>query len=107
MAERRRPPHPTTAASLGVRASLRDFGLRSDSDLVQLASVRAGLGIGVCQVPLSRSPVPLVRVLPGVAFHLEVWMVMHEDLRAQARVRAVFDLLAACLADYAAGPKAS
>ena len=67
--------------------------------------MRSGLGIGVCQVPLSRSPVPLVRVLPTVAFHLDVWVVMHEDLRNQARVRAVFDLLATRLDAYAAGPK--
>jgi DNA-binding transcriptional LysR family regulator len=88
-------------ASLGVRASPRDFGIRSDSDLVQLAAVRAGAGIGVCQVPLSRSPVPLVRVLPGLAFHLDVWLVMHEDLRNQPRVRAVFEALGTLLSRYA------
>ncbi|AUX30644.1 MULTISPECIES: hypothetical protein [Sorangium] len=52
--------------------------------------MRAGLGIGVCQLPLSRRPVPLVRALPALAFHLDVWVVMHEDLRAARRVRLVF-----------------
>lgn len=90
-------------ASLGVRTSPRDFGIRSDSDLVQLAAVRAGAGIGVCQVPLSRAPVPLVRVLPAIAFHLDVWLVMHEDLRNQPRVRAVFDALGARIERYVRG----
>jgi DNA-binding transcriptional LysR family regulator len=94
-------------ASLGVRAAPRDFAVRSDSDLVKLAAVRAGAGIGVCQVPLSRSPVALVRVLPEIAFHLDVWVVMHEDLRQQPRVRAVFDALGALLAEYAAGGAAT
>jgi DNA-binding transcriptional LysR family regulator len=63
--------------------------------------VRAGLGIGVCQVPLSRAPVSLTRVLPRLAFHL-AWVVMHEDLRTSARMRVVFDLLVERLARYAA-----
>lgn len=88
--------------TLGLDLSARDFALRSDSDVVQLAAVRAGLGIGVCQVPLSRAPVPLTRVLPGLAFHLDAWVVMHEDLRTSARVRVVFDLLVERLARYAA-----
>jgi DNA-binding transcriptional LysR family regulator len=89
--------------ALGVDASPRDFALRSDSDVVQLAAVRAGLGIGVCQVPLSRTPVPLLRVLPGFTFHLDAWVVMHEDLRTSARVRAVFDTLVERIGAYA-GP---
>ncbi|MCC6522324.1 MAG: LysR family transcriptional regulator [Polyangiaceae bacterium] len=87
-------------ASRGVALGPRDFAFRCDSDLVQLAAVRAGLGIGACQVPLSRAPVRLVRVLPAVAFHLDVWVVMHEDLRASARVRLVFDALAEGLRAY-------
>lgn len=89
-------------ASAGVAASPKDFGVRSDSDVVQLAAVRAGLGIGVCQVPLSQT---LVRVLPKLGVHLDIWVVMHEDLRANARVHAVFDALATRLEAYAAPPK--
>jgi hypothetical protein len=44
----------------------------------------------------------LTRVLPGLAFHLDAWVVMHEDLRTSARVRVVFDLLVERLARYAA-----
>jgi DNA-binding transcriptional LysR family regulator len=30
------------------------FSLRTDSDLAQLAAIRAGFGIGICQVGLAR-----------------------------------------------------
>ncbi|MEY4581940.1 MAG: hypothetical protein RL701_6643 [Pseudomonadota bacterium] len=89
-------------AAMGAPVKPRNFQIRSDSDVVQLAAVRAGLGIGVCQVPLSRAPVALVRVLPDLAFHLDAWLVTHEDLLPNARVRAVFDALTSELADYAA-----
>ncbi len=88
-------------AHVGLTVTPRDFVLRTDDDVAQLAAVRAGVGIGVCQVALSRAPVPLVRVLPRVAFHLETWLVTHEDLRASRRVRTVFDHLATRLAAYA------
>jgi len=78
------------------------FGFRSDSDLAQLAAVRAGIGIGVCQIALAAGPGRLQRVLPEIEFNLDAWLVMHEDLRATARVRLVFDHLAEALAGYAA-----
>jgi len=89
-------------AAYGVHVTAKHFGTRSDSDVVQLAAVRAGLGIGVCQVPLARGPRPLVRVVPELALHLDAWIVMHEDLRASARVRSVFDHLVEAFQRYAA-----
>jgi DNA-binding transcriptional LysR family regulator len=93
-------------AAAGLPATTRNFALRTDSDVAALAAVRTGFGIGICQVPLSRSPVPLVRVLPKLAFSLDVWVVMHEDLRAVRRVRAVFDHLVETVGRYAASPRA-
>jgi DNA-binding transcriptional LysR family regulator len=76
----------------------RAFALRSDSDLAQLAALRAGFGIGVCQVPVARADLRLVRVLPDAfAPTLDTWIAMHEDLRGSARCKAVFDALAAGL----------
>lgn len=40
------------------------FALRTDSDLAQLAFIRAGGGTGVCQVALARRDPRVVRVLP-------------------------------------------
>lgn len=57
------------------------FALRTDSDLAQLALIRAGCGIGVCQAGIARRD-GLVRVLTdAVALTLPTWVVMHEDLR--------------------------
>jgi DNA-binding transcriptional LysR family regulator len=85
----------------GLTLSREMFALRTDSDLAQLAALRAGFGIGGCQVPIARRDPALVHVLPdGFSFDLEMWMVMHEDLRASKRMRATFDHLVAGLEAY-------
>ena len=87
------------------------FAFRADSDAAQFAALRAGFGIGGAQIPLAAREPALVAVLPGrIEFGLEMWLVMHEDLRASHRVRLVFDHLAAGLAAYVAagaGPRAA
>ena len=71
------------------------FALRSDSDNVQLAALRAGFGIGVCHVTLAERDPHLVRVLPElVSIELGLWIVMHEDLRSNPACKVVFDALA-------------
>jgi DNA-binding transcriptional LysR family regulator len=70
------------------------FALRSDSNLAQLAAIRAGIGIGVCQTAVAAG---LRRVLPQFGARLETWVVMHEDLRQAARVRTLFDHLVQAL----------
>ncbi|MDR7115760.1 LysR family transcriptional regulator [Caulobacter sp. BE254] len=71
------------------------FAFRADSDLAQLAAVRAGFGIGFIQHGVARRDPDLVPVCPGqIGFELPVWLVMHEDLRATLRMRAMFDHLA-------------
>lgn len=74
------------------------FGFRSDNDLAQLAALRAGVGIGGCQTKIAARMPQLVRILPdSIAFKLEMWLAMHEDLRATRRVRLLFDYLGATL----------
>jgi DNA-binding transcriptional LysR family regulator len=78
-----------------------NFGFRCDSDLGQLAALRAGIGIGGCQEAIARRSGDLLPVLPGaLRYALEVWLVMHQDAKATRRVRLAFDHLAAGLADY-------
>jgi DNA-binding transcriptional LysR family regulator len=90
--------------SRGLWTEKADFAFRSDNDLAHLAAIRAGLGIGVCQVPLARRSSELVRLLPDAfAFDLDTWVVTHEDLRNVARVRAVFDCLVEGLTAYQRG----
>lgn len=70
------------------------FALRTDSDLAQLALVRAGCGIGICQTALARRDATLVRVLPEhFALLLPTWVTMHEGLRASPRCKVTFDAL--------------
>jgi DNA-binding transcriptional LysR family regulator len=71
------------------------FALRTDNDLAQLAAVRAGFGIGWCQVAIARRDPQLVRVLPTLFdFKMGTWLVMHENLRTTPRCRTVFEALA-------------
>jgi DNA-binding transcriptional LysR family regulator len=85
--------HPTLTRDL--------FAFRSDSDLAQLAAIRAGFGIGGIQHGIARRDPNLVHVLDDVfSFELETWVVMHEDLKANRRMRLMFDHLVAGLNDY-------
>ena len=78
------------------------FAFRADSDLAQMAAMRAGFGIGGCQVPIARREPELVRLLPDAfALKLGVWVVMHENLRSTPRYRAVFDALVAGMRKHA------
>lgn len=76
------------------------FVLRTDSHPAVTAAVRAGVGIGVIQVPVAERDSTLERVVPefDVAI-LDTWIVTHEDLRTQPRVRVVFDALIAAFSD--------
>ncbi|TDH38917.1 LysR family transcriptional regulator [Pseudohoeflea suaedae] len=77
------------------------FTYRSDSHTTQLAALRAGIGIGICQVWIAENQPDLVPVLPeSVHFELEVWLTMHEDLRHSRRIKMVYDHIAACLPAY-------
>ncbi|CAB3800109.1 LysR family transcriptional regulator [Pararobbsia alpina] len=79
------------------------FSLRTDSDLGQLALIRAGCGVGFCQSALARRDARLMRVLPEhFTFKLETWVTMHEDLRGSPRCKATFDALVVCLQAHTA-----
>ena len=85
----------------GFKIARDMFGFRSDSDPAQLAALRAGIGILGCQTAIAAQDSELVPVLPGqVSFRMEIWLAMHEDLRATKRVRLLFDHLAKGLKDY-------
>lgn len=58
------------------------FAIRADSDIAQLALIRAGCGIGICQLAIAARTPKLVHLLPDhFAMGLETWLTMHEDLR--------------------------
>ena len=68
---------------------------RSTSLIAQLEAVRAGLGIGLLSDFLAARDPDLVRVLPGSGHRSSLWLVTHPGLRGSARIRAVYDHLAA------------
>ncbi|OCW57295.1 LysR family transcriptional regulator [Hoeflea olei] len=79
------------------------FGFRTDSNAAQLAMIRAGGGIGMCQAGLAARDPDLVRVLPQrIELELMTYLVMHEDLKTAPRCRVTFDLLAEGLRAYRA-----
>ena len=87
---------------LGVALSRELFAFRCDSDIGQYAALRAGFGVGVCQVALAKRD-GLVPLLPGVLrFELGVWVVMHKDLKSTRRMRLMFDHLALHLLEHLA-----
>ncbi len=73
------------------------FALRTDDDLAQLAAIRAGVGVGICQSAIAEAE-GFVPVSREVSTELPVWLVAHEGQIGVPRVRAVFDRLIAELA---------
>src|SRR5579863_489107 len=77
------------------------FALRTDNQLAQLAAIRAGFGVGVCQVGLAKRDPALVRLLADqFEMALDIWLAMHQDLKATPRCRVAFDALAEGLTRY-------
>ncbi len=97
-----------TAYTRGIRAQIGGpahdaYQLRCDSDLVHLAAIRAGVGIGICQVGLAQRHGSLIRVLPGqMCIQLDTWLAMHENLRNNPACSTVFSALADGLTAYIA-----
>lgn len=90
-----------TVKTLPSQFQRKHYALRSDSDLAQMAMIRAGCGIGACQVPLARRSPTMTRLLPDTfSFRLDFWITMHEDLRHSPPNRTVFDALRAGLLEY-------
>jgi len=91
--------HLPAARWLAQRAPDAHIVLTASTLRAQIAAVRAGLGLAVLPDFLATDP-DFVRVLaPDEVFSDGVWLVMHADLAASNRVRAVADFLAGAVAD--------
>jgi DNA-binding transcriptional LysR family regulator len=81
------------------------FSFRCDSDFAQLAALRAGVGIGGCQMRIAERNPELVQLLSGQKiFAMDMWLVMHRDLRQVNRVKLLYDWLAEGLVEYTNRP---
>ena len=90
-------------AAHGFAVTREQFPLRVDDQMVYWHLLCAGAGLGFCQVRLAEAaglePIDVAMDLPD----LPIWLVMHEDLRTQPRVRRVADFLAERLAAWLKG----
>ena len=90
--------------SFALPIEREDFSFRCDTHPIQLAALRAWLGIGGCQMPLEVRNSMLLPVLPEeLLVPLKIWLCTHEDQRANRRVRLLLDHLAAGLAAWCGG----
>ena len=79
------------------------FSFRSDSDVAQLAAIRAGFGIGAIQTGIAARDPNLERVLENdFRMEMDFWVAMHEDLKSSMRMRLMFDHLVEGLGAYIA-----
>jgi DNA-binding transcriptional LysR family regulator len=86
-------------AQHGLPVSREWFPVRTDDDVVSWQLVIAGAGIGFCQVPIGDAEPAVVRLpVEDVRFAMPLWLVYHEDLRHNRRVRFVAEALADGLA---------
>ena len=71
--------------------------------LALLAALRSGFGIGICHAGIARRDPDLLPLLSKqFKVELEIWIVMHNELKRISRMRLMFDHLALNLAQYAA-----
>lgn len=90
------PDQDSTALSamLSTGITRRMIRFRCDRENAQINAIRAGMGIGAMQAGIARLQPALRPILADIlAFKIDCWVVMHEDLRTNLRVRLVFDHL--------------
>lgn len=101
----RTPPFANLLKAVPLPVTRELFTLRCDNDLAQLAALRSGFGIGICQTGIARRDPDLLPLLAKqFKVEMEIWIVMHNDLRRSSRMRLMFDHLATGLAQFAAPP---
>jgi DNA-binding transcriptional LysR family regulator len=82
------------------------FAFRCDSDVGQYAALKAGFGVGFCQVGLAKRDGLAPVLHDQFGFDLGIWLVMHKDVKGSRRVRLLFEHLAAHLKVYLASQAA-
>ena len=121
--------HPTTAADFdqacfigfdrserflqalnerGFNLTPRNFQVITENHIVHWELVKAGVGIGVMPRNIGERDPAVVPALPQMdPFPIPLWLVAHQELRTNRRVRRVYDFLAdALMALHGAGASA-
>ena len=98
-----RGPFAELNATYDPRLTARAFSFRTDSLVAQLEAGRHGAGIAPLQCEIAERYPELQRVLPELPIPpMPLWLLMHEDIRGGAHIRALFSALADGLRDYTA-----
>jgi DNA-binding transcriptional LysR family regulator len=96
-------PFSSLVQAVPLPVSRELFGFRCDNDLAQLAALRAGFGIGICQLGIARRDPDLLPLLAKqFKVDMEIWIVMHNELKRISRMHLMFNHLAVSLAGFAA-----
>lgn len=92
---------PDTAAYIeamkhfGLQLAPRNFPITTANHLVHWELVKQGAGIGIMPDVIGDIDPTVCRVLPDAApFDVDVWLVVHQELRTNRRIRYVYDFLA-------------
>jgi DNA-binding transcriptional LysR family regulator len=92
-------PFANLLKALPLPISRELFSFRCDNDLASLAALRCGFGLGLCQTRLAARDPDLMPLLEKqFKIDLEIWIVMHSDLRRSSHMRSMFEHLATGLA---------
>lgn len=82
----------------GLEVDRHFFRFRCDDQVTCWEALSAGVGVGFAPHYLARRNPDLVRLAADIAIDgLPMWLVTHREIRTSARIRAVFDFLAARL----------
>ncbi len=81
-------------AAAGHQVTREAFPLRCDDHMVGWALLLAGAGLGFAQDLLAEREKTLERLDFDLVPPMPVWLVMHEDVRSNVRIRRVADFLA-------------
>lgn len=85
-------------AAQGHPVTREEFPVRCDDQMVYWNLLVAGAGLGVAQILLASRHPDLEEVDVGLQLPvLPVWLVMHEEVRSNGRIRRVADFLGAAL----------
>lgn len=67
--------------------------LQSNSQILLRSATRSGLGIGLLSSFLADKDSQLIRVFPESRDWVDIWLVLHPDLKHSAKIRAVIKVL--------------
>ncbi len=92
---------------LGLNVGRDFFSFRCDNQEVTWRMVKAGYGIGFSRLDVGLAEPGVVRLFEHITMpQLPIWLTAHSELKTSARVRRVYDFLAAELMAAASTPLA-